>query len=743
MKILFLDPFGDALDLALRSQDCGHQVMMALGSDHHYQTIGKGLLPRTFNFRDHLRWADFVFLADNTKYLKQLDAFRRNYPQTVVFGPSEETASWETNRLLGMKILKDHGVPVPPYKQCSSYEEAVAYVKKRDTRLVCKPCGDADKALSYCSKSPEDLLFMLKEWRSNGQLKDQFILQDFIPGIEFAVSAWVGPFGFAGGWFENFEHKKLMAGECGPACYDDQTEVLTRLGWKFWEDVVEDDELGTLIVDEFTFEKPSRLVAAPFDGDLVTWKTKHVDIAVTPGHNMYVQDDHCRNPFHFEPAAVTATRPRKIMKSGGKWVGALCGVTPDKARLIGAHIADGYVNKGSVRFGNCPLHKQTAFVKFAKSAGYPAIMYGADLYINSTELADELRPLGLAHEKYIPQAIKDSPVEVLEAFLEGYLAGDGSFCGISRQCETVSRRLADDLQEIALKIGLAASIWVRDRVPAHDINGVRAKAYQRVYAVGFSTRVSKAELRPADMVARPYTGMVYCATVSSHILVTRRNGKVCYNGNTGEMGTTILVTDKSKLAREVLKPLEPALLAAGYNGCIDVNCIIDEKGKPWPLEFTNRPGYPALSIETPLYPEDPIQWMYDLATTGEEPKFLKNMCSLGVVMALPPFPYPSAPADIARGMPIFGMTPSNKKYLHAFQVQKSTVPGAEWMTAAAYAVVVTGVSEKVSGARENAYRRLKQLNIPGSPMYRNDIGAGQAGQIPKLQAMGYATAWKY
>lgn len=429
MKVLFLDPFGDALDLALRSKACGHDVRMYLGPEKNYALIGKGLLERVRDFGPSMRWADFVFLADNTKHLDRIDAFRREYPETPIFGPTKETAAWEVDRLKGMNVLERHGIPVPPTQLCTSYEQAVAYVKKRDTRLVCKPCGDADKALSYCSKSPEDLLFMLSKWRKENKIKDKFVLQDFIPGIEFAVSAWFGAHGFAPGWFENFEHKKLMAGEIGPA--------------------------------------------------------------------------------------------------------------------------------------------------------------------------------------------------------------------------------------------------------------------------------------------------------------------------TGEMGTTILCTKKSKLAKEVLAPLERALLEEGFSGCIDVNCIIDEKGKPWPLEFTNRPGYPALSIETPLYPEDPISWMKDVATGKADPKFVMDQVSLGVVMTLPPFPAAGLPLELATGFPIFGMTSTNRKWLHAFQVQKSNVPETEWMSAGAYVLTVTGRSATVSGAAENAYRRLKQLNIPGSTMYRNDIGKGQAETIPQLQKTGHALTWRY
>jgi phosphoribosylamine--glycine ligase len=83
-------------------------------------------------------------------------------------------------------------------------------------RFVSKPSGEADKALSYVSKSPADMLFMLNRWRETNKLKSEFILQEFVPGIEIAVGGWLGPNGFAELFLENFEHKKLMNGELGP-----------------------------------------------------------------------------------------------------------------------------------------------------------------------------------------------------------------------------------------------------------------------------------------------------------------------------------------------------------------------------------------------------------------------------------------------------------------------------------------------------------------------------------------------
>ena len=71
--------------------------------------------------------------------------------------------------------------------------------------------------------------------------------------------------------------------------------------------------------------------------------------------------------------------------------------------------------------------------------------------------------------------------------------------------------------------------------------------------------------------------------------------------NTGEMGTVLMYCKKSKLADKVLKPLESYLVKTGHTGYVDVNCIVDDKGTPFPLEFTMRYGCPTANIQGPLH----------------------------------------------------------------------------------------------------------------------------------------------
>src|SRR5215471_5985597 len=136
----------------------------------------------------------------------------------TVVGGGTESARWESDRAHGMKLFKRAGIPVPAYREFTDYDDAIAFVGRKQEPFASKPSGSCDdKSLSYVAKSAEDLIYMLKRWKRAGKRAGlEFILQEKVSGIEFAVGGWFGPAGFAPGWEENFEHKKLMPGDLGP-----------------------------------------------------------------------------------------------------------------------------------------------------------------------------------------------------------------------------------------------------------------------------------------------------------------------------------------------------------------------------------------------------------------------------------------------------------------------------------------------------------------------------------------------
>jgi phosphoribosylamine---glycine ligase len=216
MRLLIIDAGAHALDLAVRARKAGHDVRWFKRSTPQNGPSGTGLVEMVNDFNPWLRWANLIFVTDNTYYLKQLDAFRQESP--YVFGPTEAAAAWEIDRSVGQKVLEKAGIPTLPQREFRNYDEAIAYVKKEDRRFVSKPSGiTEDKALSYVAQSPEDMIYMLQRWKKLGKHKAPFILQDFVAGIEMAVGGWFGPGGFNEGWCENWEFKKLMNDNLGVA----------------------------------------------------------------------------------------------------------------------------------------------------------------------------------------------------------------------------------------------------------------------------------------------------------------------------------------------------------------------------------------------------------------------------------------------------------------------------------------------------------------------------------------------
>jgi len=210
--------------------------------------------------------------------------------------------------------------------------------------------------------------------------------------------------------------------------------------------------------------------------------------------------------------------------------------------------------------------------------------------------------------------------------------------------------------------------------------------------------------------------------------------------NCGEAGTVLRIVRKSNLADKVLRPFEDQLHSLGYVGNVDVNCIVDDDGNPWPLEFTMRFGYPAINIELALHRSDPIEFLAAVAVGGKPSDRAYDTIAVGVVMALPPYPFGHEKTEEVVGVPVWGVTPGIEDALHACNLQ---CKDEQLATSGSYVLVATGTADTVVKARAQAHRVIDRLTIPASPFWRNDIGSRLRSELPKLQAHGYATRMVY
>jgi phosphoribosylamine--glycine ligase len=225
MRVLFVCDSGDGmLDLAMRSRAVGHQARMFLGKYHpRTRPVGRGLVEMVEHYRPHLDWADLVILEGNGKYLAEMEMWQRRGCRVI--GGTPESASWELDRSKGMEVFRRAGIAVPAYREFSNYDDAIRFVERQGEVFYSKPCSDtADKSLSAKTGIKEDPTWMLRKWKKkHGRPPSPFLLQESLEGIEFAVSGWFGPAGFAHAWEHNAEHKRLFAGDLGPNCGESGT----------------------------------------------------------------------------------------------------------------------------------------------------------------------------------------------------------------------------------------------------------------------------------------------------------------------------------------------------------------------------------------------------------------------------------------------------------------------------------------------------------------------------------------
>ena len=72
-------------------------------------------------------------------------------------------------------------------------------------------------------------------------------------------------------------------------CYDKETEVLTKSGWKLFSDVSMDDEFATLNSEHYLeYHKPIDIISYKYNGLLYHLENRDISLKVTPNHNLYV-----------------------------------------------------------------------------------------------------------------------------------------------------------------------------------------------------------------------------------------------------------------------------------------------------------------------------------------------------------------------------------------------------------------------------------------------------------------------
>ena len=211
----------DALigDIAWQIIKEGHNVKYYIKANEEKE-VADGFVPKGDNWENEVDWADIIVFDD---VLGQGTIAKKLRDQgKLVIGGTPYTDKLEDNRAFGQEELKNFGVPIIPYKDFISFNEAIDFIRYNPGKYVLKPSGEAQniKGLLFISEEDDgkDLIQVLGDYKKAWAKKiPSFQLQKRITGVEIAVGAFFNGKNFIYPINVNFEHKKLFPGNLGPS----------------------------------------------------------------------------------------------------------------------------------------------------------------------------------------------------------------------------------------------------------------------------------------------------------------------------------------------------------------------------------------------------------------------------------------------------------------------------------------------------------------------------------------------
>ena len=189
--------------------------------------------------------------------------------------------------------------------------------------------------------------------------------------------------------------------------------------------------------------------------------------------------------------------------------------------------------------------------------------------------------------------------------------------------------------------------------------------------------------------------------------------------STGEMGTLMFWSERNRLYDETLVRFKPILAEMGFVGYFDINCIVNARGI-YPLEITPRFGYPTINIQMEGVTSRWGDFLYALANKQQYDLRTQRGFQIGVVVAVPPYPFSDAAAY--RRYSEDAVIIFKKAMSSGIHHGDAKLVEGDWGLAgnSGYALVVTGSGPTVEEARKETYSRVKNVIIPNM-FYRTDI----------------------
>jgi predicted phage terminase large subunit-like protein len=207
--------------------------------------------------------------------------------------------------------------------------------------------------------------------------------------------------------------------------------------------------------------------------------------------------------------------------------------------LLGWVISEGYTVDRDKAFGisqikGCGREK---IERMLTECGFIFGDSGINYLIHAADWWHYLRRFKKCRDKFVPRRILSAPKRQLRIFFDALMDGDGHWRD-NRQSGTyytISKQLADDVCEIAIKLGYTVSMHKRQRQVRFGINyevSFKPDRQTEILTGYHRYKVATETKRRSNVRLEPYSGMVYDIGIeNTHTFIIRQNGTVWVSGN--------------------------------------------------------------------------------------------------------------------------------------------------------------------------------------------------------------------
>jgi thymidylate synthase (FAD) len=336
-------------------------------------------------------------------------------------------------------------------------------------------------------------------------------------------------------------------------CYDEQTEVLIKDadGFVPWPYAYEMWTSGAYIevgayhpsTAEIVFEQPTEIVRFAKSGQMYYVRHGQINLSVTPDHKMYVRSKY--TDWGLIPAEEIAGKSCIRYKKVANFQGEACS-NPWKfsddysfGQLVGFFIGDGHAG-GTFRNGiSFHLRKK-------RELNYlTGVLEKLDVEYKLSDIAWVHLPDGRDFfrqfynkdgEKTMPAWVLTANTDFRRGVLDGLRNSDGSEKRSAWVYYTSSKELVDRVQTLGVLTNQPFSVSV------HIPKSRSTNPLKPIYRLNANSRSKEPVVNQGSVQDgyEHYEGFIYCATVSTGVLVVRRNAKTAICGNTTPFEMVVL-----------------------------------------------------------------------------------------------------------------------------------------------------------------------------------------------------------